>query len=117
MSSSSVMKRVARTAWAAALLCGVVACSTGPRRTDAERQADKEITQRVQTALDSDKELYAKHIFVRSYKGVVELTGFVWDPADLLEAQTDAELVGGVSRVVNSLELQRNGVDDSTVTY
>jgi osmotically-inducible protein OsmY len=117
MISSAVMKRVRRAGLAAALLCSVVACATGPRQTDAERQADKEIAARVQSALDADKELYAKHIFVRSYNGVVELTGFVWDPPDLLEAETIAAGVQGVSRVVNNLELQRNGIDDSTVTY
>jgi osmotically-inducible protein OsmY len=114
---SAVMKRVARTGLAAALLCAVVACATGPRQTEEQRQADKDIQERVQTALDADKQLYAKHIFVRSYNGVVELTGYVWDPEDLLEAQTTAERVEGVSRVVNSLELQRNGIDDSNVVY
>jgi osmotically-inducible protein OsmY len=117
MISSSVMKRVARAGFAAALLCGVVACATGPRQTDSQRQADKEIAQRVQAALDSDRQLYAKHIFVRSYNGVVELTGFVWDPPDLLEAETVAQTVPGVSKVVNDLDLQLNGLDNSTVSY
>jgi osmotically-inducible protein OsmY len=71
----------------------------------------------VQSALDADRDLYAKHIFVDSYNGVVELTGFVWDPEDLLEAQTTAEGVQGVTKVVNNLELQRNGIDDSNVVY
>jgi osmotically-inducible protein OsmY len=95
----------------------VVACATGPRQTDAQRQADKEIAERVQSALDADQQLYARHIFVRSYNGVVELTGFVWDSPDLLEAETVAGYVQGVSRVVNDLELQRNGIDDSQVSY
>ncbi len=117
MISSPVMKRVVRVAFAAALLCALVACATQPPQTAAQRQADKEIAERVQTALDADKQLYAKHIFVRSYNGVVELSGFVWDPPDLLEAETIATNVEGVVRVVNNLELQRNGIDDSTVTY
>jgi osmotically-inducible protein OsmY len=117
MIASGVMKRAARMGLTAALLCGVVACATGPRQTEEQRQADKAIAERVQSALDADKQLYAKHLFVRSYNGVVELSGFVWDPPDLLEAQTIAERVEGVARVVNSLELQRNGIDDSTVTY
>lgn len=117
MISSQVVRRLARAGFAATLLCGVVACATGPRETDAQRQVDKEIAARVQEALDADHELYAKHIFVRAYNGVVELTGFVWDPPDLLEAQTVAENVQGVSKVVNSLELQLNGIDDSQVSY
>jgi osmotically-inducible protein OsmY len=117
MISSRVIKHLARAGFTAALLCGVVACATGPRETDAQRQADKEIAARVQSALDADKDLYAKHIFVHAYNGVVELTGYVWDPPDLLEAQTIAENVQGVSKVVNSLELQLNGIDDSQVSY
>ena len=46
---------------------------------------------------------------------MVHLSGFVWDPPDLDEAQRVAESVEGVSKVVNDLELQRNGLDDSSV--
>jgi osmotically-inducible protein OsmY len=53
---------------------------------------------------------------VRADNGVVRLSGFVWDPPDLLEAKSVAELVPGVSSVVNDLELERNGVDNSGVT-
>jgi hypothetical protein len=116
MISSPVMSRVVRAGFAAAVLCGVVACATGPSRSDAQRQLDKETAARVQSALDSDKQLYAKHIFVRAENGVVSLTGYVWTQPDLLEAETVAGLVPGVSRVVNDLELQRNGIDDSGVS-
>jgi osmotically-inducible protein OsmY len=108
-----VMNRVRYTALGAAVLCGLLACAT--HRTEAERQADKEIAARVQDALDADKLLYAKHITVRAYDGVVHLSGYVWDPPDLNEAQSVAQQVPGVSQVVNDLELQRNGTDNSGV--
>ncbi len=60
--------------------------------------------------------LYARHIFVHADSGVVRLTGYVWDPPDLFEAKSVAELVPGVSSVVNDLELNRNGMDNSGVT-
>ena len=47
---------------------------------------------------------------------MVRLSGYVWDPPDLNEAQSIAAEVPGVVRVVNDLELQRNGIDDSPVT-
>jgi osmotically-inducible protein OsmY len=97
------------------LLCGALGCATGPPKTDAQRQADKEIAVRVQNALDADDMLYAKHIIVRADNGVVRLSGYVWDPPDLDEATRIAERVDGVLRVVNDLELQRNGIDDSSV--
>jgi osmotically-inducible protein OsmY len=102
---------VAHTVVALAALCGVVACATS--RTDAQREADKATAARVQAALEADRALYAKHIFVSVTNGVVRLSGYVWDPPDLNEARSTAELVPGVTRVVNDLELQQNGIDNS----
>lgn len=113
---SAIMNRAVCAGFALALLGSVFACATGPRKSDAQQQADRETAERVQTALDADKRLYAKHITVRADNGVVRLSGFVWDPPDLLEAKSVAELVPGVSSVVNDLELERNGVDNSGVT-
>ncbi|MGO9805005.1 MAG: BON domain-containing protein [Steroidobacteraceae bacterium] len=116
MTPSLIMSRVVRAGFGVAVLCGVVACATGPTRSDAQRQLDKETAARVQSALDADKQLYAKHIFVRAENGVVSLTGYVWTQPDLLEAEFVAGGVPGVSKVLNDLELQRNGIDDSGVS-
>ncbi len=113
---STIMNRAACAGLALALLCSVAACATGPPKSDAQQQADRETAARVQAALDADRQLYARHISVRSDNGVVRLSGFVWDPPDLMEAKSVAELVPGVSSVVNDLELQRNGMDNSGVT-
>lgn len=113
---SAIMKRAACAAFALGLLCGVAACATGPAKSDAQQQADRETAVRVQAALDADKHLYARHITVHADNGVVRLSGFVWDPPDLMEAKSVAELVSGVSSVVNDLELERNGMDNSGVT-
>jgi osmotically-inducible protein OsmY len=111
---SPIVNRVAGAGFAVAVLCSVVACATPV--SDAQRQLDRETAARVQSALDADKELYAKHIFVRADNGVVRLSGYVWTQPDLLEAERVAGLVQGVSRVDNDLELQRNGIDDSGVS-
>lgn len=105
---SSSLKRVAFTGVALAALCGVVACATGPGRTEAQRDADRATAARVQAALLADRALYANHISVNVHAGVVRLSGYVWDPPDLDEARSVAELVPGVTRVVNDLELERN---------
>jgi hypothetical protein len=52
---------------------GVVACSTAPPRTTAERGADADITDRVQAALLADPNIYARHIDVAVDRGVVVL--------------------------------------------
>jgi osmotically-inducible protein OsmY len=109
-----VMKRVLFSV-AVAVLCGMAACASGPRKTEAQLQADKETAQRVETALNADKDLYAKHIFVRADNGVVRLSGYVWDPSDFQTAILIAEGVEGVTGVVNNLELNRNGNDNGPV--
>jgi osmotically-inducible protein OsmY len=116
MKLSPVVYRLACAGIATALLCVGFGCAAGPVKSEAQRQADRETAGRVQAALDADKRLYARHIIVRADNGVVRLSGFVWDPPDLYEAKRVAELVPGVSRVVNDLELDRNGMDNSGVT-
>jgi hypothetical protein len=112
---TSGMNPVVCGGFAVALLCGVVACATGARKSEAQQAADRETAERVQVALDADKRLYARHIFVRADNGVVRLSGYVWDPPDLDEAKGVAEMVAGVSRVVNDLELERSGTDNTGV--
>ena len=99
---------------AVATVCAVAACASGPR-SDAQLQADKETAERVEAALSADKNLYARHIFVRVDNGVVRLTGYVWDAADFQSATLIAEDVQGVTGVVNNLELNRNGNDNGPV--
>jgi len=111
---SPVMKRIS-FAVTVVVLCGVAACASGPHKTDAQLQADKETAERVDTALNANKRLYAKHIFVHADNGVVHLTGYVWDPSDFEQAVLIAEGVPGVNRVVNDLELNRNGNDNGPV--
>lgn len=112
---SPVMKRVS-FAVAVAVLCGVAACASGPPKTDAQRQADRETAERVEAALNSDKGLYGKHITVQADNGVVHLTGYVWETSDFQTATIIAEGVEGVTAVVNNLELNRNGNDNAPVT-
>lgn len=116
MNLARVINRAAHAGVAVAVLACVVACAMGPSKSDAQRQADKATAERVQSALEADQQLYAKHISVRADNGVVRLSGYVWDSPDMVEAEHVAELVDGVSRVVNDLELQLNGIDNSGVS-
>jgi osmotically-inducible protein OsmY len=106
--------RAGCAALAVALLGGVLGCEHTPR-TDAQKQADKEIADRVDSALQADRLLYAKHISVHVDNGVARLSGYVWEAPDLTEAQRIAAGVDGVTGVENDLELQRNGLGDSPV--
>ena len=111
---SPMMKRVL-CVLAVMMLSGMAACASGPPKTQAQKQVDKETANRVEAALVSDKALYAQHIFVSADNGVVRLSGYVWEPADFQLAVAIAENVQGVTQVVNNLELNRNGNEDSPV--
>jgi osmotically-inducible protein OsmY len=112
---SRVIKRLPRAAVAVGLLCGLLACASGPPKTEAQREADRVTAERVEAALSADRTMYAKHITVHADNGVVYLTGYVWDRPDFDEAASIAESVPGVTRVVNDLEFQRNGSDNNPV--
>src|SRR5579872_2610036 len=110
------MGRVFRVALSVTALCALAACTTEPRKSAAQQEADKALAGRVEQALSSDEQLYARHIVVKADDGVVRLSGFVWDPPDIPNAERIAGSVQGVVKVVNSLELQRNGVGNSPVS-
>ena len=110
---SRVIKRVVYAGVAVAVLCGVAACASGPPKTDSQAQADKVMAERVEAALNADRSLFAKHITAHADNGVVRLTGYIWEASDFEEATYIASSVPGVHRVVNDLELNRNGDDNA----
>ncbi|MGN6453908.1 MAG: BON domain-containing protein [Steroidobacteraceae bacterium] len=100
---------------AVAVLSGVAACASGSPKTDAQVHADQVMAERVEAALMADRSLFAKHISVQADSGVVHLSGYVWESTDFEEATYIASSVPGVVRVVNDLELNRNGNDNGPV--
>jgi osmotically-inducible protein OsmY len=93
-----------------ALLSLTVACAADPPKTTNELQANAELADHVESALNSDKFLFTRHISVRADSGVVHLEGYVWMPTDIYEAKRVAKRVPGVTVVVDELELQRGGI-------
>jgi osmotically-inducible protein OsmY len=110
---SRLIKRVPYAGVVVAVLCGVAACTSAPPKSDAQAQADKVMAERVEAALNADRSLFAKHITAHADNGVVRLTGYVWESNDFEEATYIASNVPGVTKVVNDLELNRNGNDSS----
>ena len=108
------MFQLMKRTMALAVVCGVAACASAPK-TDAQRQADKAMAEHVEAALNADKALFAKHITAHANNGVVRLTGMVWESSDFEEAVYIASSVPGVTKVVNDLELNRNGDESGTV--
>jgi osmotically-inducible protein OsmY len=109
-------QRMVTTALAVAVVCSALACSSTPRKTSEQQLADRETATRVQSALNADSTLYARHISVQADNGVVHLGGYVWSNDDLYQAQHIAETVPGVTQVVDEMELERGGIDNSAVS-
>ncbi len=99
---------------ALSLLAAASACTT--TKSPEQDAQDRATVAAVQSALRADGHIYSDHITVRANKGVVHLGGYVWNDYDMYQAQQDAASAEGVTRVVNEMELEREGVGNSPST-
>ena len=67
---------------------------------------DTVITTKVKAAFVADEALKATEINVETFKGVVQLSGFVKSPADIARAADVARGVEGVKSVKNDIRLK-----------
>lgn len=82
----------------------VIGCaSTTTGSSTGELIDDTVITTKVKAAIFQDEELSASEINVETFKGVVQLSGFVSDRSDVPRAAVVARGVAGVVSVRNSL--------------
>ena len=109
------MKYVARLVLISMMGAAAVACSTnGENGGTAERTAanagrvvdDSVITGKVKAALVADPTTKAHQITVETFKGVVQLSGFVDSREARSRAEQVAQQVEGVKDVKNDLELR-----------
>ena len=88
-------------------LVAVVACSSTSKKESAgEYVDDTVITTRVKAAILNEPTLKVSEINVETFKGVVQLTGFVSSQADVNTAVRVASGVGGVKSVKNDMRLK-----------
>jgi hyperosmotically inducible protein len=92
------------------------------KRSVGEYTDDKMLVGKVKSALISDKTADADEINVESYKGVVQLNGFVDNAKEKAQAETVAKAVDGVKGVENNLQIKQasqttgGAIDDSSIT-
>lgn len=85
----------------------VVGCASTEKREGAgEYVDDSVITTKVKTQLLAEPKLKSAQISVETYKGVVQLSGFVSSQADIKKAVEIARGVKGVSEVKNDMVLR-----------
>ena len=104
---SQIRKSVAGALLAASLI-SIAACSPTPtRESTGEYVDDSGITARVKTALLNDSGIReASAITVETYRGVVQLSGFVDTPEMAQKAVSSAQKVNGVRSVKNDIRIK-----------
>jgi osmotically-inducible protein OsmY len=66
--------------------------------------------EQVYDALSADPTYFFRHVDVQVQHGVVTLSGYVWSAPAIYRAEKIAAGVPGVTRVVDQMELERNGM-------
>jgi osmotically-inducible protein OsmY len=90
-----------------ALFALTLGCSsTATRESTGAYVDDSVITTKVKTAIFTDSTLKVNEINVETFKGVVQLSGFVRSQADIDKAVLVASGVGGVTSVKNDMRLK-----------
>lgn len=91
----------------AILLASFLGCASTPRQEGTgEYVDDSVITAKVKAAIFNEPELKSAEINVETFKGVVQLSGFVSSQADINKAVEVARNVKGVKSVKNEMQLK-----------
>ena len=91
----------------AVLLATVVGCAPTPTREGTgEYVDDTVITTKVKTAIFKEPSLKSSEINVETFKGTVQLSGFVKYQADISKAVDVARNVSGVKSVKNDMRIK-----------
>ncbi len=92
------------TALSMALLIG---CAATPKKEGTgEYIDDSVITTKVKVAIFHNPALKSSEINVETFKGIVQLSGFVGEQADIKEAGGIAQSIKGVASVKNDLRVK-----------
>jgi osmotically-inducible protein OsmY len=103
----NISKRVATAIFTATVAFTVVGCSsTGTHESTGEYVDDSVITAKVKASIFNEPNLKASEINVETYKGDVQLSGFVAQPEDAQRAADVARGVKGVSSVKNDIRVK-----------
>ena len=91
------------------LLASLLGCaSTATKEGTGEYVDDSVITTKVKAAIFGDETLKSAEINVETFKGVVQLSGFVKQQADIARAEEVARSVKGVTSVKNDMRVKGN---------
>lgn len=102
-----ITQRLAAAAMTGAIAFTMVGCASDPQRASAgEYIDDSVITAKVKAAFAADPSVKATEINVETFKGDVQLSGFVAQPSDAQRAVEIARGVKGVTSVKNDVRVK-----------
>jgi len=92
---------------AAAALTSVVGCASSAKQESAGQYVDDTaITAKVKAAIFNEPTLKSAEINVETFKGAVQLSGFVGTQADIQKAVSITQAISGVVSVKNDMRLK-----------
>lgn len=101
------MKNQGKTLILSALLLALTACAqTSTSKSTGEYIDDATISTRVKARLIEDDQVKAREVNVETYRGVVQLSGFVATEAEAQRAVESARSVPGVQAVKNDIRIK-----------
>ena len=102
-----ISQRLVTAAFTAAVAITAVGCSSNPTSKSAgEYVDDAVITSKVKAAFAADSTVKATEVQVETYKGDVQLSGFVAEAGDAQRAVEIARGVKGVTSVKNDIRVK-----------
>lgn len=100
------LKLIIAFSMALALITSVGCASTSKKEGTGEYMDDSVITTKVKAAIFNEPTLKSAEINVETFKGVVQLSGFVNSQEDINKAIAVAGRVSGVKSVKNDMRLK-----------
>jgi osmotically-inducible protein OsmY len=103
----SILNRFAAFIFGVMLLAMAGCASTSKQEGTGEYIDDTVITTKVKAAILNEPTLKSPEINVETYKGTVQLSGFVSTQADISKAAEVARSVKGVKSVKNDMQVKK----------
>lgn len=100
------LKNVCAVLLTALMIFSVGCASTSKQEGTGEYVDDTVLTTKVKTAIFNESTLKSSEINVETFKGVVQLSGFVSSQADINKAVAVAREVSGVKSVKNDMRVK-----------
>ena len=102
-----IAQKIATAVFTAATVFSVVGCaSTSTKEGTGEYIAAAVLTTKVKASIFNEPTLKATEINVETFKGTVQLSGFVAQPGDITKAGEIARGVKGVQSVKNDIRVK-----------